>query len=135
MAFTKESFFRYLFLVAAIYDFVLGVLFFFFYEPIYNYFSITIPPYPVYLQMAVAFVMAMGVGYYFVYQNMYRNIDLVKLGVVYKLVYSGLTSYFYFTNVANIVFFWFAVCDAAFMLLFIWFLVYAHKDGRYVKWK
>lgn len=135
MAGNKDRFFRGLFLVAAIYDLLLGLAFFFFYEPVYAYFNITLPTYPVYLQMAAAFVIAMGVGYYFVYRNLYRNIDLVKLGVVYKLVYSGLTSYFYFADLANITFFWFALIDAAFMVLFIWFLVYAKKDGRYLKWK
>ena len=131
----KDSIFRALFLVAAIYDFVLGILFFLFYRPIYSYFNITLPTYPVYLQMAAAFVIAMGIGYYFVYRNLYRNIDLVKLGVVYKLVYSGLTSYFYFTDLAHVTFFWFAIIDAIFLVLFIWFLVYASKDRRYLKWK
>ncbi len=131
----KDKFFRFMFLVAAIYDLVLGVLFFFFYKEIYSYFNITLPVYPVYLKMAIAFVMAMGVGYYFVYKNMYRNIDLVKLGVVYKAVYSVLTGYFYFIDVAHVTFFWFAIFDASFLVLFVWFLIYAKKDGRYLKWK
>lgn len=135
MANNKDAFFRRLFLVAAIYDLILGIIFFFYYKPVYAYFNIPLPVYPMYLQMSAAFVIAMGVGYYFIYRNIYRNIDLVKLGVVYKLVYSGLTSYFYFTNLANIIFFWFAILDATFLALFVWFLVYAAKDGRYLKWK
>jgi hypothetical protein len=130
MAGNKDSFFKGLFLVAAVYDFILGILFFFFYKPIYSMFNITLPVYPMYLQMSAAFVMAMGIGYYFVYRNMYRNIDLVKLGVVYKLVYSGLTSYFYFSNLANIAFFYFAIIDAIFLALFVWFLVYTKKGER-----
>jgi len=130
----RDNFFRKLFLIAAIYDFIFGVLFFFFYPQIFNYFNITIPNYPMYLQMAAAFVIAMGVGYYFIYLNLYRNIDLVKLGVVYKMVYAGLTSYFYFNNLANVVFFWFAIIDFIFLLLFFNFLSYAKKDGRYLKW-
>ncbi|HJO14578.1 MAG TPA: hypothetical protein QGG70_00845 [Candidatus Pacearchaeota archaeon] len=131
----KDSFFRGMFLVAAIYDLILGIIFFFFYKQAYAFFNITIPTYPMYLQMAAAFVMAMGVGYYFIYTNLYRNIDLVKLGIVYKIVYSGLTSYFYFVDLANITFFWFAIIDAIFLILFVWFLVYAKKDGRYLQWK
>lgn len=133
----KEKFFKGLFLVAAIYDFVLGIIFFFFYASIFNFFNITIPDYPAYLQMSAAFVIAMGVGYYFVYKNLYRNIDLVKLGVVYKLAYSSVSIYFYFTNIANIVFLWFAIFDLIFMAFFIWFLVYASTktDRRYLKWK
>jgi len=131
----QDKFFRVLFLIAAIYDFILGVVFFLFYEQIFSIFNITLPVYPMYLQMAAAFIIAMGVGYYFIFLNMYRNIDLVKLGVVYKLVYSGLTAYFYFKNLANVIFFWFAMLDAIFLALFIWFLIYASKDKRYLKWK
>jgi len=125
----KDNFFKGLFLIASIYDFILGFLFFFFYGVIFNYFNIPIPDYPMYLQMAAAFVIAMGVGYYFIYRNMYRNIDLVKLGIVYKIVYSGLTSYFYLINLAHVVFFYFAAIDFIFLVMFVWFLVYA-KKGR-----
>ncbi len=131
----RDSFFRWLFLIAAIYDLVLGIIFFFFYKPVYAFFNIPLPNYPMYLQMSAAFVIAMGVGYYFIYRNLYRNIDLVKLGVVYKLVYSVLTSYFYFTDLANVTFFWFAIFDAIFLVLFVWFLIYAKNDRRYLKWK
>lgn len=124
-----------LFLIAALYDFILGILFFFFYKPIFLYFNIDIPVNPIYLQMAAAFVIAMGVGYYFIFLNLYRNIDLVKLGIVYKVVYTGLVSYFYLINLADIVFFLFAITDAIFLVLFVFFLVYAKKDGRYVEWK
>jgi len=131
----KNYLFKGLFLIAAIYDFLLGIFFFFFYKPIYSYFNITLPDFPVYLQMSAAFVIAMGVGYYFIYRNLYRNIDLVKLGIVYKAVYSGLVAYFYFANLAHLVFLWFAIFDFIFLILFVIFLIYAKKDRRYVKWK
>ncbi len=83
--------------------------------------------------MSAAFVIAMGVGYYFVYLNLYRNTDLVKLGVVYKAVYGGLTSYFYFAGLANILFFYFAIFDFIFLAFFLGFLNYAKKDARFLK--
>ncbi len=129
----KEEFFKGVFLVAAIYDLVLGAVFFLLYEPIYAFLNISLPVYSMYLQMSAAFVFAMGVGYYFIYKNMYRNIDLVKLGIVYKVVYGGLASYFYFSDLANVIFFWFAVIDVAFLILFIQFLMYAKSDKRYLK--
>ena len=132
---SRDTFFRKLFLIAAVYDLILGFLFFFFYKPIYSYFNITLPVYPMYLQMAAAFVIAMGVGYYFIYLNLYRNIDLVKLGIVYKVVYAGLTSYFYFIGSAHVIFLIFAAIDIIFLLLFLNFLSYAKKDGRYLKWQ
>ncbi|MBD3252713.1 hypothetical protein GF386_03215 [Candidatus Pacearchaeota archaeon] len=131
----KDNLFRIIFLIAAVYDFVLGILFLVFYKSIYNFLGITLPVYPMYMQMAAAFVIAMGVGYYFVYKNLYRNIDLVKLGVVYKAVYSGLAGYFYLSDLGHVIFFWFAIIDIIFLLLFVWFLVYAKSDARYKKWR
>ena len=131
----KDMFFKVLFLIAAVYDLVLGFLFFFFYKPIFSYLNIPLPVYPMYLQMAAAFVIAMGVGYYFVYLNLYRNVDLVRLGVVYKLAYGGLTSYFYFAGLAHITFFYFAVFDFIFLAFFLGFLNYAKNDGRYRGWR
>jgi len=125
-----DGFFKSMFLIAALYDFVLGLVFFLFYGQIYSYLNIPIPAESMYLQMAAAFVIAMGVGYYFVYQNMYKNIDLVKLGVVYKFVYSSVTSYFYFKGSGPAIFFLFAVIDAVFLLLFVWFLFYAKKANK-----
>lgn len=130
----KEGLFKTIFLIAAIYDFILGIAFFAFYKQIFTYFNIPIPSSPIYLQMAAAFVIAMGIGYCFIYKNLYRNIDLVKLGIVYKTVYSGLVGYFYFANLAHIIFLCFAIFDIIFLVLFIWFLNYAKNDGRYLKW-
>lgn len=123
----SEGFFKKLFLVAALYDFVLGVAFLFLYKQIFTYFSIDLPSEPMYLQLAAAFVFAMGVGYYFIFKNMYRNVDLVKLGIVYKFVYSSFSSYFYFIGSAHVIFFLFAVLDLTFAGLFIWFLKFAQK--------
>jgi len=129
----KAGFFRVLFLVAAIYDFVLGIIFLLFYKQAYTFLNITLPVYPMYLQMVAAFVTVMGIAYYFAYLDMYRNIDLVKVGVIFKGVYAVLTSYFYFADLANVVFFWFAIIDVVFLVLFVWFLASAKKDER--KWR
>ncbi len=126
----KERFFKGLFLVASLYDLILGAIFLAMYKQVYSYFKITLPTYPMYLQLSAAFVFAIGIGYYFVYRNMYRNIDLVKLGIVYKVVYSIFASYYFFIGVAHVLFFWFAVFDVVFLVLFVWFLVYAKKTKK-----
>ena len=123
----KEGFFKGVFLVASLYDLILGIIFLTMYKAVYSYFNIALPTYPMYLQMSAAFVFAIGVGYYFVYRNMYRNIDLIKLGVVYKATYSIVASYFYFIGIAHVLFFWFVIFDVIFLVLFVWFLVYARN--------
>jgi hypothetical protein len=119
----NATFFRSVFLATAIYDFFLGLIFLFMYSAIFSYLNVPLPNYPMYLQLSAAFVVAMGVGYYFIYQNMARNRDLVKLGVVYKAVYSSFSIYFFLKGLAHIIFFWFGIIDLAFLLIFIWFLV------------
>ena len=125
MAKNKDSFFKGLFLVAAIYDLLLGLAFLSFYKPIYSFFNITLPTFPMYLQLSAAFVIAMGVGYYLVFLNLRRNIDLVKLGIIYKFTYIAVVSYFFLMNLANIAFMYFVLFDAIFLATFVWFLVYA----------
>lgn len=116
------KFYKNLFLVAAIYDLLLGFCFVIFYQSIYIFFNIPLPNYPQYIQLSAAFVAAMGVGYYFVYKNISRNTDIVRLGIVYKGVYSGLVTYYYLSNTAHLIFFLLAIIDFIFLLFFVRYL-------------
>ena len=119
----NEKSYRNLFLIAALYDFILGSVFFvllpFFFE---NIFKIIAPNYPAFFQAAAAFVFVMGVGFYFVYRNLYRNIDIVKLGIVFKLVYTALAFYYVFIGNMPWVFSLFGFLDIIFIVFFIFFL-------------
>jgi len=119
----NEKSYRNLFLIAALYDFVLGFVFFVFLRFIFeDIFKIPSPVYPAFFQAAAAFVFVMGVGFYFVYLNMYRNTDIVKLGIVFKLVYTGLAFYHVFIEKMPWVFSIFGFLDIIFIVLFIFFL-------------
>jgi hypothetical protein len=83
----SESFYRRMFVVAALYDAMLGVLFFAMHAPIYEFFAIPVPENVTYLRMISAFVFVQGVGYWYVSRAMLRNVDLVKLGAIYKALY------------------------------------------------
>ncbi len=86
---SNEKSYRNLFLIAALYDFVLGSAFFIFMGFIFdNILNISSPTYPVFFQAAAAFVFVMGIGFYFVYLNMYRNIDIVKVGIAFSFFFS-----------------------------------------------
>ena len=119
----NEKHYRILFLIAALYDFILGFVFFafmgFFFEDI---FKLPLPNYPAFFQAAAAFVFAMGVGFYFVYRNMYRNIDIVKLGIIFKLVYTGLAFYHVFFQGMPLIFALFGILDLVFIVFFVFFL-------------
>jgi len=119
----REKFYRNLFLVAALYDFVLGIIFFlflpFFFEEIYG---IVAPIYPAFYQGGAAFVFVMGVGFYFVYRNIYRNVDIVKIGIIFKSVYTALAFYYVFVENTPWIFLVFGFLDIVFIVFFILFL-------------
>jgi len=119
----KERSYRNLFLIAALYDFILGSVFFvflpFFFEDV---FEIPAPNYPAFFQAAAAFVFVMGIGFYFVFLNLYRNIDIVKLGIVFKLVYTTVAFYYVFIENMPWIFSIFGFLDLIFIVFFILFL-------------
>ena len=120
---SKEKSYRYLFLIAAYYDFILGSAFFLFMGLIFdNILNISSPTYPVFFQAAAAFVFVMGIGFYFVYLNMYRNIDIVKVGIAFKLFYTGLAFYYVFVENMPWIFSVFGFLDIIFIVFFVYFL-------------
>ena len=125
----NEKAYRYLFLIAALYDFILGFIFFtflrFFFEDL---FRIPYPLYPAFFQAAAAFVFVMGVGFYFVYRNMYRNIDIVKVGITFKLFYTGLAFYHVFVKGMPWIFSVWGFLDLIFIVFFIFFLLAIRRE-------
>jgi len=118
-----EKAYRSLFLIAALYDFILGFIFFFFLPFFFEeLFELAAPLYPSFYQGGAAFVFVMGVGFYFVYRNMYRNIDIVKLGIVFKSVYTILAFYYVFVESMPWIFSIFGLLDIIFIVLFLLFL-------------
>ncbi len=120
---TNERPYRLLFLIAASYDFVLGLIFFAFLNTFFEgIFKLPPPNYPAFFQAAAAFVFVMGIGFYFVSRNLYRNIDLVRVGIIFKLVYSGLAFYHVFFRGMPWIFSLFGILDLIFIVFFIIFL-------------
>jgi hypothetical protein len=119
-----SNFFRGVFIAAAIFDGVLGPVFFFLYGPIFQQLNIPMPDNTSYIHITAAFVFAQGVGYWFVYRNPLRNVDLVKVGVVYKAIYSAVALYYLVIGeLLHAIFAWFVVFDLVFLALFVAFLV------------
>jgi hypothetical protein len=125
----REKPYRNLFLIAALYDFILGFCFFVFWRFIFDHIlKIPYPNYPAFYQAAAAFIFAMGLGFYFVYLNMYRNIDIVKLGIVFKLFYTGVAFYYVFVENMPWIFAVFDFLDLIFVVFFILFLRDVKKE-------
>ncbi len=115
------------FLVAALYDIVLGAAFFFLYGPLWDALGIALPNNTAYIHLTAAFVFVQGIGYWFVYQDPDGNHGIVKTGLVYKIAFSGLA--FYYLAIGQLlhpVFLVFGALDVLFLIGFAMFLM----DGR-----
>ena len=114
---------RTFFLIAALYDIVLGIGFFFLFDPLFSALGIALPNNTSYIHLTAAFVFVQGLGYWFVYQDMTMNRGIVKLGIVYKAVFAGLGFYYLaIDQLLHPIFLVFALADAFFLIGFWLFL-------------
>ena len=115
----KASWIRPLFVVAALYDLVLGAVFFFAFKTIYDRFTIPLPNHDAYVQLPAAFIAIFGIGFWFISRAPERNRDLITLGVLMKLAFAGVVLSYAFRDAIPPLWVPFAWIDFAFMLAFI----------------
>lgn len=108
-----------LFVVAALYDFILGIIFLLAFKQVYAHFNIALPNHAGYVHFAACLVVIFGIGFWFVAQDPVRNRDIIKLGILLKLSYVSVV--FYYNALGNIPSIWvpFAWLDLGFLILFI----------------
>jgi hypothetical protein len=118
----KEKYYRSLFLIAAAYDVLLGITFTFFPARAFDALGIRekLPAFGGYFTLLGAFVLVIGVAYFLIARgDLRRNADLILVGTLYKLAYSG-TAFYYWSqgNLPHIAFaVLFGVADAVFFVL------------------
>lgn len=114
---------RIFFLVAGVYDLLLGLAFMLAGETILEAIGMELPPHITYIQLAAIFILVQGLGYLLVAGDPWRNVGLVWVGVAYKASYAALA--FFYLVIGDLpspfVLPW-AVIDVGFMLAFLWFI-------------
>ncbi|MEK6968576.1 MAG: hypothetical protein AABX51_08175 [Nanoarchaeota archaeon] len=121
---------RTIFLLAAIYDFTLGLIFAFFHVQIFNYLGIPVPSDTQYLIGGALLIALFGVAFYFVYKSIDKNKDLYKMGIMFKALYVILALYFYFiVQSAHLIFFLFAIPDAIILVPLVLFYKKVYPNG------
>jgi uncharacterized membrane protein HdeD (DUF308 family) len=126
----KEKYYRSLFLIAAVYDFLLGIMFTFFPARAFDALGIRekLPAFGGYLTLLGVFVLVIGVAYFLISRgDLRRNLDLILIGTLYKLAYSATAFYYWLTgNIPHVIFVGlFGVADAIFFVFMAecyWFL-------------
>ena len=100
MNLAREKYYRSLFIIAAVYDVVLGITFTFFPARAFAALGISekLPAFGGYLTLLGAFVLVIGIAYFLIARgDLRRNADLILIGTLYKLAYAG-TAFFYWSQ-------------------------------------
>ncbi len=120
----RERYYRSIFLISAMYDIALGIIFTFFAAKAFRTLGIIgkLPSYEGYMTLIGTFLMVIGLGYALIFLgDLKKNVDLISVGVLYKFAYCG-SSFYYFAigNVPHIIFVSvFGVADLIFFLLML----------------
>ncbi len=83
---SRESYYRKMFFIGAIWNWVATVTFALAYTFLFPFFGMQLPRYPVLLHLFLALAFVFGIGYYWVSRDIYSNHAIVKLGILGKLL-------------------------------------------------
>lgn len=95
---SKLKYYKRLFFLVAVYDIFLGIVFMFFTKSIFKLLDISekLPEFDGYLTLIGVYVLILGIAYYLIYKgDLYKNRDLILIGVLYKLGYCMVTFYYF----------------------------------------
>ena len=116
----RAAWVRFLFVLAALYDGVLGVVFLV--VPWYPFerFDVTPPNHWGYVQFPAALLIVFAIMFLRIAQNPSGNRLLIPYGILLKVAYCGVA--FYYWTTSGLPWMWqpFAVLDVAWALLFAW---------------
>lgn len=131
----RKKYYKGLFLVAAIYDIVLGIVFTFFYGFAFKLLGITdkLPNYGAYLSLIGSFLFVIGIAYYLIYKgDLKRNRSLIIVGALYKFAFASVAIwYFAIGEIPHVIFAsLFGVVDLIMLFLMIECLLFIGKNSN-----
>ena len=111
---------RILYIVAAIYDGVLGLLFLFLPMMIFERFEVTAPNHLGYVQFPAMLLIVFGSMFAMIAWKPKENRSLIPFGLLLKVSYCSIVFFYWFTSGIPVMWKPFAVLDLVFMALFVW---------------
>ena len=123
----NKRYYRNLFLIGALWNWVATLVFFFFYEQIFSIFGMEPPLYPANLQLFLALAFVFGIGYFWVSRDISINHDIVKMGIIGKVMVFLLFLYHSFFGNLVLAFAAIGTVDLLFAILFLEFLIRFHR--------
>ena len=109
-----------LFIIAAIYDGVLGFTFLFAGNSIFSKFQVTPPNHWGYVQFPGALLLIFSLMFLSIAVKPIKNRNLIPYGILLKIAYCGVVFFYWLTSGIPIIWKPFAIVDVAFLILFIW---------------
>ena len=124
MAMTERTY-RIIFLIGALWNLLGSGLFFLFWRQAFTLFQLAPPNYLAFFQSWLALAFVFGIGYYYVYRDLYGNLNIVKLGIYGKTLFAVIFMYHVIFSGFHPVFLSGAIIDVMFVILYVRFLAYA----------
>ena len=118
----REKYYKGLYLVGALYDFILGLAFLFFYVAIFEMLGMNLPKNPAYLTFCAVMITLFGILQYMIFLKLDGSRRLVLYSIFVKFAYVGTVLYYYLLvgpAYVDAPFLIFAGFDIIFALLFI----------------
>ena len=110
---------RLLFTVAGAYDFIIGAAFLGFGPQLFEATSVPQPNHWGYLQFGALMLMIFGLMFFAVASNPVANRNLIPYGILLKLSYVAIVTYYWVSTDVPLLFKPFAVIDAVMLVLFV----------------
>ena len=110
---------KWLFILAALYDGLIGLIFLFFWRELFAHFQITPPNHPGYAQFPALLLMIFGWMFLRIARDPDANRSLIDFGIALKIAYSGIVFWYDLTSGVPAMWVWFAWIDLGFMVLFV----------------
>jgi hypothetical protein len=109
-----------LFVIAALYDGILGLFFLFFGNRIFGWFGVTPPNHIGYVQFPAALLIVFGLMFLSIARSPEANRNLIPFGILLKVSFCSVVFLHWFTG--GIPGMWkpFAIIDLVFLVLFVW---------------
>ena len=118
---------RLLFMIAGLYDFGIGLVFLLFGSQLFDSAGVPQPNHWGYIQFGSLLLVVFGTMFFAVAYDPVANRNLIPYGMLLKLSYTGLVTYYWVTTDCPMLFKPFAVIDGVMFVLF--FLAYRKPLG------
>lgn len=117
----NKGYYKTLFLIAGIYDFILGFAFLFFYKGIFNILGMNIPANPSYLTFGAFCIMFFGVLLFMISWKPEGSRRMIIYSVLFKFSYIVTVAYYFILDSSYVdsPFILFAFFDLVFAILFL----------------